>query len=324
MASYRRASRSKKFVAKGACAALVAALGIATILTSCSRGSPAPTSCSSCALSQFGHVVIVVGENADYSSTYSASNMPYLTSLANTYGLATNYSADTHPSIGNYEVLTAGQIFTNDDGATPSSLGLSSTQDNIAHEVEVAGKTWKDYQESTNGCGAVNSGSYIVRHDPLAYFTDINGESANFVCMSQFQTDITNKTLPNLSWLSPNGCDDAHDCGLGTFDGWLQTEMTPLLASSYFQPGGDGLLIVTVDEDSGGGSCGFSTGTGCGGQVETVVVSPHSLPALQSSHSYEHENTLRTIAQGLGLSYSGLGAAATAAPMSDFFTTTSK
>src|SRR5438034_8856758 len=45
-------------------------------------------------------------ENSAYSSTYNSSNMPYLTSLANQYGLATKYWADTHPSIGNYEVFT--------------------------------------------------------------------------------------------------------------------------------------------------------------------------------------------------------------------------
>src|SRR2546430_14436336 len=66
---------------------------------------------------QFGHVFIVIGENSSYSSTYNSSNMPYLTSLANQHGLSTKYWADTHPSIGNYEVMTAGQIFTNNDSA---------------------------------------------------------------------------------------------------------------------------------------------------------------------------------------------------------------
>src|SRR5437763_12550883 len=133
---------------------------------------------------QFGHVFIVIGENSPYSSTYNSSNMPYLTSLADQYGLSTMYWADTHPSIGNYEVFTAGQIFSNNDSDTPFSLPLSS--DNIAAEVEKAGKTWKDYVEtggsdaSVQGCGALNSGTYYVRHDPLQYCTNIN--KANIVC----------------------------------------------------------------------------------------------------------------------------------------------
>ena len=278
---------------------------------------------------QFGHVFIVIGENSSYSSTYNSSNMPYLTSLANQYGLSTKYWADTHPSIGNYEVMTAGQIFTNNDSATPSSMPLSG--DNIAFEVQQAGKTWKDYVETGMGCGAVHSGNYIVRHDPLQYFTNINTEKANFVCFSQFATDLANKALPNLSWLSPNGCDDAHDCSVGTFDNWLKTEIGPLLASSYFQPGGDGLLIITWDENDKSGSPNCSTttvGQGCGGQVETVMISPVGRLAYKSTggdpanynNTYDHASILRTIGEALGLTnFSGLGGAASRVPMADFF-----
>ena len=281
---------------------------------------------STATMPQFGHVFIVIGENSAYSSTYNSSNMPYLTSLANQYGLATKYWADTHPSIGNYEALTAGQIFTNDDNQTPSTMPLSS--DNIAFEVQQAGKTWKDYVESGNGCGALNSGTYYVRHDPLQYFTNIN--KANLVCFSQFATDLANKTLPNLSWLSPNGSDDGHDTSASAFDSWLQTVITPLLASSYFQPGADGLLIVTWDENdkSGTPNCSTTTvGQGCGGQVETVLISPVIKLAYQSTagdpanynNTYDGANILRTIAEALGLNTSGLGGAASRLPMADFF-----
>ena len=278
---------------------------------------------------QFGHVFIVEGENTSFSSTYSSSNMPYLTSLANQYGVSLHYWADTHPSIGNDLNLASGVISTNNDSATPSSLPLAI--DNIAHEVEQAGKTWKDYAESDpniSGCGGLKSGTYFVRHDPLKYFTNIN--TANFVCFSQFATDLANNTLPNFSWLAPNGCDDAHDCSVGTFDTWLKTEIGPLLASSYFQPGGDGLLIITFDEDDKGGtpSCTTTTvGQGCGGQVETVVVSARSKLAYQSTagdpanfnSTYDEASILRTIADALGLKTSGLGAAAARVPMADFF-----
>jgi len=42
--------------------------------------------------------------------------MPYLNSLASQYDLATQYFANTHPSIGDYFMLTTGQLVTNDDG----------------------------------------------------------------------------------------------------------------------------------------------------------------------------------------------------------------
>src|SRR5437879_3808275 len=122
---------------------------------------------------QFGHVAIVVEENTNYSSVVGTSAMPYLNSLMSQYGLATQYYANTHPSIGNYFMLTTGQILTNDDSQTPSSFPVSV--DNIARQVEVAGKTWKDYPEKT--------GSYIVRHDPMQYFTNIN--KANITSLTQ-------------------------------------------------------------------------------------------------------------------------------------------
>ena len=277
---------------------------------------------------QFGHVFIVMGENTNYSTSYSSSNMPYLTSLANQYGVATKYWADTHPSIGNDLAMASGVISSNNDSDSPSSLPLSI--DNLAFEVQQAGKTWKDYVESGNGCGAVNSGKYYVRHDPLEYYTNINTERANFVCFSQFATDLANHTLPNFSWLAPNGTDDGHDSSPSTFDSWLKTVLTPLLASSYFQTGGDGLLIITFDEDDKGGTPNCTTttlGKGCGGQVETVVISARSKMGYKSTagdpanynNTYDEGNIVRTIADALGLKTSGLGGASTRVPMADFF-----
>src|SRR5437867_6713694 len=249
-------------------------------------------------LPAFGHVVIVPLENHSYSQVVGSSSMPYLNSLISKYGLATNYTANTHPSIGNYFMLTTGQILTNDDGQTPSSFPVSA--DNIAHEVEAAGKTWKDYPEKT--------GSYIVRHDPLQYMTNIN--KANLTSFTQFKTDLANHALPNFSFITPNGCDDAHDCGLSTADSWLKSNIDPLVQSSYLQPGGDGLLIIVFDEDD------HSEGN----RIACVIVSPFIASAgFKSSNSYHHQNALKLMAAALGLSTSGLGAAASAANMSEFF-----
>ncbi len=85
----------------------------ATSLADSTKSASATVTVSS--LPSFGHVFIVVEENTDYSSVVGSSSMPYLNSLISQYGLATNYYADTHPSIGNYMALTTGQILTNDD-----------------------------------------------------------------------------------------------------------------------------------------------------------------------------------------------------------------
>src|SRR5947199_5738064 len=161
--------------------ALVASLMVAT--------------CCFAAVPIAGHVVVVVEENHSYSSVIGSSSMPYLNSLASKYGLATQYYANTHPSIGNYFMLTAGQAITNND-----SLCSTLTQDNVVRHLLTAGKTWKSYAESLpsagyTGCG---SGEYVKRHNPLAYFSDVanSSEKYNLVPFTKFSSDLTNHTLP--------------------------------------------------------------------------------------------------------------------------------
>lgn len=93
------------------------------------------TSAAFAQLPTFNHVFIVVEENHNYSSVIGSSSMPYLNSLASKYGLATEYYANTHPSIGNYFELTTGQIITNND-----SFNKTVTADNVVRHLLTAGK----------------------------------------------------------------------------------------------------------------------------------------------------------------------------------------
>ena len=86
---------------------------------------------------QFGRVFVVVEENHSYSNIIGSASMPYLNSLANKYGLAINYYANTQPSIGNYFMMTTGQIITND-----SNFSGTVSADNIVRRLTLAGKTW--------------------------------------------------------------------------------------------------------------------------------------------------------------------------------------
>ncbi|MGB2889364.1 MAG: alkaline phosphatase family protein [Candidatus Acidiferrales bacterium] len=263
----------------------------------------------------FGHIFIVLEENANYSDVIGSSLMPYLNSLATQYGLATQYFADTHPSIGNYFMLTTGQILTNDDSQTPSSFPVSV--DNIVRELLAAGKTWKSYCEDLPSVGYTggDTGNYAVRHCPLPYMTDVQNSSTqklNLVPFTQFATDLNNKQLPNFSFITPNLCNDAHDCGLDVADGWLQTNIDPLVKSALFQK--DGLLIIAFDESG-------SDNTNGGGQVAAVIVSPFAKSGFQSTTLYQHESVLRLMLEGLGVKTLP-GAAATAPAMWEFFTFT--
>src|SRR5712664_1916917 len=161
----------------------------------------------------FGPVTIVVEENTNYSSVTSSS-MPYLSGLMSQYGLATQHYANTHPSIGNYFMLTTGQILTNDDSKTPQNFPVSA--DNVVRELVAAGKTWKAYAENLPSVGYTggDTGNYYVHHNPLAYMTDVQNsatEQQNLVPFTQFSTDLASGNLPDYSFIVPNAGDDAHN-----------------------------------------------------------------------------------------------------------------
>ena len=262
----------------------------------------------------FGHVFIVVEENANYSAVIGNPSMPYLNGLANQYGLASNYYANLHPSIPNYLELTTGKTLTIIDSLTPQSFPVSD--DNVVRELVGAGKTWKSYAEDLPSIGYTggDSGKYAVRHNPLAYMTDVQNNSAqsqNLVPYSQFAVDLPTANLPDYSFIVPNLCDDAHDCPLSTADTWLKNNIDPLIKSPQFQK--DGLLIIVFDEAN---NLDLTSG---GGHVAAVIVSPFSKSGYKSIAFYQHQSALRLMLEGLGVKKLP-GGAATAPEMWEFFT----
>jgi acid phosphatase len=251
----------------------------------------------------------VTEENHDYANVLDSASMPYLDSLARQYGFATQYYANTHPSIGNYFMLGTGQIITNDD-----SYSTIVTVDNVVRRLLAAGKTWKSYAEDIPSVGYTGAdvGRYARRHNTFALLSDVANDSLqrrNLVPFTQFATDLASGTLPDYSNIVPNLCNDAHDCPLATADSWLRTHIAPLLASATFQQ--DGLLVITFDESDSDNAHG-------GGRIAWVVVSPKAKPGYQSTTLYQHQSTLRLTLEALGITQFP-GAAAAAPAMSEFF-----
>ena len=236
--------------------------------------------------------------------------MPYVNSLASKYGLATQYYADTHPSIGNYFTLTTGQVITNND-----SFNGVVKQDNVVRHLLASGKTWKAYEEDLPKAGytAPDVANYARRHCPLSYMSDVLNvptQKLNLVPFTQFAKDLAGGTFPSYSFITPNLCNDAHDCSLATADKWLQTHIAPLIASAGFQNGD--LLVIVFDESGSDNSHG-------GGRVAWIAVSPQfSKGAYKSTTLYQHSSTLRLMMQGLGLT-TYPGKAKTAPNMAEFF-----
>lgn len=272
------------------------------------------------------NVVLLVLENASYEDVIGAGTMPYLESLASQGGLATQFFANTHPSVGDYFMMTTGQLVANDD-----SYAGPMTGDNLARQFIADGKSWKVYAESLPSQGYLGGGHYpyFKHHNPFAFFSDVindPAQAANIVPFPALGSDAQAGNLPNFSLVLPDAHDNAHDCPnapppgdasrctiaqrLQHADGWLQSNLPVLLNSQQFQS--NGLLIITFDEGHG------TDDRGGGGRVVTVLVGPQVKKGFQSMTNYQHQDILRTIAEALRLS-AVPGAGGQATGMAEFF-----
>lgn len=267
------------------------------------------------------HVVIVVEENHSFSQVIGNRNMPFLNGLAAQYSMATQYFANVHPSIGNYFMLTTGQIITNNDRSV-----ATVPADNIVRHLLIAGKTWKGYAEGLPSVGYLGPDKfpYTRHHFPLSYFSDVVNSKVqrlNLVPFSQFASDLANNQLPNYSMIIPNQQDNGHNCPAGAspcsdtqvlraLDTWLQSHIGPLFNNPAFRL--DGLLIIVFDEGTP------SDKTHVGGHIATIFAGPTVKKGFQSSRFYQHQNVLRTVLDALGVNHQ-LGKAATAQAMTDMF-----
>lgn len=289
------------------------------------------------------HVFVLVEENQSYKDVIgNAADMPYLNSLAQRYGLATNYFADTHPSINNYFYLTAGRQGTRLPfiGASADLYPFDVDGPNIASILTANGKTWKAYAESLPRKGYIGDdhGDYVKRHNPFAYFETVRSSEAqrgNIVPFRQLQADLQHHSLPDYGFIVPNIYNDGHNdpathsgaaCGdhaaLQRTDSWLRKNIQPLIASPDFQQGG--LLVITFDEACDQGSRADSRlrpngpNDDGGGQVATVLVSSSIAAATISDRLFHHESVARLALEALGV-HTFPGLAAGAPDMSAFF-----
>jgi len=239
------------------------------------------------------HVFVIVLENHGYSQIVGSSSAPYINGLLAKGGLATNYFAATHPSLPNYLALTGASTF----GITTDCTTCWINATNIGDSLETAGKTWKAYAESMpSACFVGDSYPYAQKHNPFVYYNDIRNNStrckAHDVPYTQLATDLQSaSTTPNYAFITPNMCNDMHDCTVDTGDRWLSQQVPTILGSPAFTTQSS-LLAITWDEDDSSGA----------NQVATILVGSGIAAGSQSSVLYDHYNLLRTAEDALGLS----------------------
>lgn len=285
---------------------------------------------------QFGHVFLIVGENTTYSHL-DATVAPYLeTRIRPASAWLTNYYAATHWSQANYTALISGEFSRCDQ--QDYGIACHRNVDNLFHQIDVAGETWKTWLEGGSAKCDTGSGStcapqgpcpltgFYTTGNPAILYDDIEGENGVWSetnrsqeClqndiyasaptdsnpMQRFDDALAAGSVPRFNLVLPNGCEDGEaNCKpinnrLTQFDAFLAREVPKIMASPAF--GSDGVIIVTYDEDQRAGGLAKKNGLGSGGHVVCAIISPLVQPGEYGTKAY-HYSVLRTVEDGLGL-----------------------
>ena len=274
----------------------------------CGRTSTVPAT--------YKHVIWIWEENKSYAEVIGNASAPYETNLVSQCATASNYNDILHPSSGNYIGGTAGQIPSNLTGDPLPSASASTTIDNLFRQVRTAGGRALSYEESmTSNCEMTNSADmqYQTKHNPQVYYWN-SGDLA--AC----QTDnvpmgtttggafhdalASDAALPAFSFVTPNICNDMHDCSVSTGDAWLANWLPVIFASPAYQSG-DTAVFVMWDESDTSNSSSIQP---------SIFIAPSVTAGTAISQSINHYNVLRTTEEMLGIS-SYLSAAGSASSL---------
>jgi phospholipase C len=231
------------------------------------------------------HIVIIVDENKSFSALINNSQAPYINQIIHQGSYATNYTA---VSKNPYIALTSGSLTHIPNSCNPKLDKCQTLVANITDEIEASGRTWDMYAESMPAsCSFSNTKKYTVRHNPFLFYPSISGNSKQcknqIVPFSDLWSDINARDLPNYVFISPNLCNDMHNCGINTGDKWLSKNV-PRILSSYAFVKENSLLIITWDE-----------GSKHDNRVLTIFLGPAAKQSYISHTPYNHYSILHTV-----------------------------
>src|SRR5436305_1977221 len=112
-------------------------------------------------------------ENHSFDDIIGSSDAPYVNQLATEHGLATNFYAESHPSLPNYVAMTSGSTQAIVDDGPPAEHPLDVPS--IFSLLPDGGS--RSLQESMPAnCFQTDSGQYAVRHNPQAYYVNLGAD----------------------------------------------------------------------------------------------------------------------------------------------------
>jgi phosphatidylinositol-3-phosphatase len=296
-----------------------AALGLTAVLTqggtaavAAAAGNPCGTA-SGPAPARFDHVVLLIFENKNTDMIYGGTAAPYLKSLAQQCGHATDmHTPDGRTSLGNYIALTSG--FYGQPRYITANRGPDTWPQSSVSLFEQLQGDWTELAENLpSNCFTNSAFNFTVNHTPAPYYTRIKTE-----CRAH---DVPMGNTPDLSaaftLLSPNKSHIMHeDDSPGTTtqtqrikagDSWAASYLPKVFASPQYLAGRT-VVIITWDE-----------ATGKRTDIPFIVASPYTPNGYTTNAHLTHYSTLKGMEQMLGLPLLGHAGDAGEPSIRDFF-----
>lgn len=249
------------------------------------------------AIPRYEHIFVIIAENKSYEQIIGSPNAPNLNRFAKTYGLATQFYSEVHPSEANYVAMLGGSTFgIHDDDAfycTSGSLdpfcsnsrssGYANhtiAQPSLLDQLQQRNLTWKGYFENLPepGSKAIVAPSgvralYAAKHNGFMNFKAVQDDpnrAQKIVGFSQLSADLKSGSVPNYSHIVLNQCHEMHgllECPntenlIRTGDAQIAQVVNQIMASSIWTAASNSAIVITWDENSGKtqgktGCCGF-------------------------------------------------------------------
>ena len=300
----------------------------------------------------FDHLVVIMMENQGINDICGSnpppcngSNTPYMSSLANSYGISQQYLSLVITSWPNYygilgAFLPSGCSTTNPGPCYPPAGSL--TNPNLIDRFDAAGLTWKGYMESQGaaaGCVTGGGEPYTHEHNGFVAFQDIvnntsrcskivlaNPSSCGSVTDCALINDLNSSSPPSFMWLTPNDCNDmrawsgcSNGCTRGGSstcirkgDNYLNSLVPNILNSNTFATT-RAALFITFDE--GNDYCPLNDSSeDC---LYAVWAGPVAKTGFSSAQLYNQYSLTKTIEMNWNLT-SLTSNDASATPMTEF------
>ena len=254
----------------------------------------------------------------------------------------------------------------NDNDPFPVPGGTNQmTTNSLSNYLQSSGKTWRSYQEDTdinltnntvlpksqytvpltstsgtfttgtNQYNGSNQYNYAAKHNPQVFFSTTNGGNnptitnplaQNYAPLQQLQTDLTNNTVAEYNWITPDQYNDMHSTLTGGFtyhgvnytgdqasiaqgDNFLSIIVPEIEASQAYQ--NNGAIVLWWDETEGGDTSAFT--------IPEIIISPDAKGnAYTNNILYTHSSDLLTMQEIFNAGPCLLGACS-ANDLSDLF-----